>query len=279
MSNFFHRLIGLSVSVIILVFLLIFANSPLITGLIVILIALLTAIGVWEYQQFIKTKKFGISPELPIVFSIFFIASVYISRLFPSTYNYPLITLCLSLFFLWLYYFKEVHNAMLKIATSFFSICYVAVPLGMFLLILFPKHTVVGPYDGRLWIAYLIAVTKMTDVGAYIFGKLFKGKKLATSISPGKTVSGTVCGVFISLLTSLFFYWQGYEGLDLDLTKSIILGFFIAIVGQIGDLAESLLKRDAEMKDSNRLPGFGGGLDMLDSLLFTTPILYFTLNA
>jgi len=276
-KDFSHRLIMTCISVALVVILLIFANYPLVSGFIALIIVFLTGMGVWEYKQFVKTKNFRISPEVPIIFSMIFIAAVYFSRFFTDSRIYPIIVLAFSLFFLWLYHFKEISNVILKIATSFFGICYVAVPLGMFLSILFPPQYFFEPYDGRMWVAYLIAVTKMTDIGAYVFGKLIKGKKIAPQISPGKTYSGTIGGIISALITSAVFYRLQTDGFILSILQCISLGIVIGIMGQIGDLAESLLKRDAQVKDSNRLPGFGGVLDMLDSLLFTIPVVYFYL--
>jgi len=120
-------------------------------------------------------------------------------------------------------------------------------------------------------------------MGGYFAGKMWGKRKLAPHISPGKTVLGAIAGFFSAIALSLVFFliskWGDIESFQLDLSGAIILGGLIGLFSQLGDLAESLLKRDAKIKDSNTIPGVGGVLDLLDSLLFTIPILYLFLKA
>ena len=117
-----------------------------------------------------------------------------------------------------------------------------------------------------------LTVTKMGDIGAYFGGKLLGKKKLAPLLSPKKTCEGAIAGGLLSICASLLFsrlsHHYGWEGFDLSWKESLILGALISLSGQLGDLAESLLKRDAKIKDSSCFPGLGGMLDMTDSLLF-----------
>jgi phosphatidate cytidylyltransferase len=137
-------------------------------------------------------------------------------------------------------------------------------------------------HDGRLWLAYLVAVTKITDMGGYFMGKMWGKSKLAPHLSPGKTLIGGIAGFISAILLSLgFFLLSKYfqlESFKLNFIQAIFLGGVIGIFSQLGDLAESLLKRDAKVKDSNTIPGVGGVLDFLDSLLFTLPVLYLFLK-
>ncbi|AQQ09360.1 Phosphatidate cytidylyltransferase [Sedimentisphaera cyanobacteriorum] len=121
-----------------------------------------------------------------------------------------------------------------------------------------------------------VAVVKMCDVGAYTFGKIFGHTKFAPLVSPKKTWEGmvggcifsAVTGVLFSVIFSVMLWWQG-----------AIFGIIFAFAGQLGDLAESMLKRDAGIKDSgDKLPGFGGVLDIVDSLVFTAPFAYLFFN-
>jgi phosphatidate cytidylyltransferase len=126
----------------------------------------------------------------------------------------------------------------------------------------------------------LIAVTKITDVGAYFVGKLFGKHPLAPYLSPRKTIEGAIGGFCSAVALSLFFCIIGRSvGWDLSVWHAAWLGMVIGILSQVGDLAESLLKRDAAVKDSNRIPGIGGVLDLLDSVLFTSPVVYFFIRA
>jgi phosphatidate cytidylyltransferase len=166
-------------------------------------------------------------------------------------------------------HFPRHNQAIGNLATTLFGIIYVTIPLGFFLDINFSSA----------WIIYLLVVTKITDTFAYCSGKLWGNRRLAPVLSPKKTLEGAVAGLIGAVLASIAFslIWQHFEILDFSVTNAIILGFIFGLISQIGDLAESLLKRDAEVKDSNNLPGFGGMLDVVDSLLFTTPLLYFWL--
>ena len=112
----------------------------------------------------------------------------------------------------------------------------------------------------------------LTDVGAYFFGSKFGKRPLAPIISPKKTVEGAIGGAVAGVLTAVL---VGHF-LELLWFQSVIAGLLITIFAQIGDLSESLIKRDAGVKDSgNSLPGHGGFLDRADSYLFSTPVAYF----
>ena len=111
------------------------------------------------------------------------------------------------------------------------------------------------------------------DTGAYVVGKLL-GRRLLTKISPKKTVEGSFGGLIFSMILAVVCKYFLLP--ELSVNNAIWLGALIGIMGQIGDLAESLLKRSANVKDSGSiLPGHGGMLDRLDSLLFGAPAMYY----
>ncbi len=136
----------------------------------------------------------------------------------------------------------------------------------------------VGAIAGTALVMFPIGVTWGTDIGAYAFGRMFGKRKLMPSVSPGKTVEGAIGGVVASMASCWFYVAVILRPLGhLSLTPLGMLAFAIAIsvAGQTGDLAESLLKRDAGVKDSSSLlPGHGGILDRFDSLLFALPVAY-----
>jgi phosphatidate cytidylyltransferase len=130
----------------------------------------------------------------------------------------------------------------------------------------------------RFLIVYLLAVTKFSDVGAYVVGSLIGRHKMIPKVSPGKTWEGFAGAILTSLVISVAMaHWMG--GHALTLTSAVVLGLLLPLVSVLGDLAESVVKRDASIKDSGRsIPGIGGALDLIDSILFTAPVLYFYLQ-
>jgi len=179
----------------------------------------------------------------------------------------------LSCFSLFLIQFMGEENprALEGIALTFFGIMYV----GWFLSFIIKIRYLA---DGGWWIFYLLAVTKSADIGAYAAGSLWGKHTLIAHISPKKTVEGTLGGFAASVLVSLLFV--GKLPASFSAVHHVNAGITIAAVAHIGDLAESLIKRYAGVKDSGViLPGFGGFLDIMDSVLFTVPLFYFYLEA
>jgi phosphatidate cytidylyltransferase len=134
-------------------------------------------------------------------------------------------------------------------------------------------------HPARSWagtglVFFPLVVTWVSDTAAMFGGRAVGGPKLAPTISPGKTRSGAASGVVGGLLVAPIFSTTVFPrvGLDVPLWQLIILAAVLSVVGQIGDLAESLFKREAGVKDSSHLiPGHGGVLDRLDSLYFVIP--------
>ena len=158
------------------------------------------------------------------------------------------------------------------ISLTLFGILYVSWFLSFFIKMRFLEG---GPW----WVAYLVGVTKAGDIGAYFVGSLCgrHSHSLIPHISPKKTIEGMLGGLLASIMASLAM--GRYLPLHFSVWHVLVLGFLIGIVGQIGDLSESLMKRFSSAKDSGGiLPGIGGVLDSVDSVLFTAPIFYFHLK-
>jgi len=129
------------------------------------------------------------------------------------------------------------------------------------------------PY-GVFWIFALLGMTWMNDTFAYFFGHKFGKRKLAPLISPGKTVEGFFGG-YLGTVCGFFLFWLLLAN-DLAIWKGIVLTVLVGVFGPMGDLCESLIKRNFHVKDSgNIIPGHGGMLDRIDALLFTAPVVYF----
>jgi phosphatidate cytidylyltransferase len=137
-----------------------------------------------------------------------------------------------------------------------------------------------SPDQNRFLLIYLLAVTKFSDVGAYVVGSLIGHHKMIPRISPGKTWEGFAGAILTSLAVSMaMIYVMGEKVQALSFNSGIILGLLLPLISVVGDLAESVVKRDASIKDSGRtIPGIGGALDLIDSILFTAPVLYFYLQ-
>lgn len=152
-----------------------------------------------------------------------------------------------------------------RFCLGLFSILYLPFCLSFFLLLALAK----GPEI----LFYILASIWALDIGAYIFGMSIRGPKLAVNISPNKTISGAIGGAVTSIAFILLI--NKYNLIQLDQTKTICLAFLVASIGQIADLFESVLKREANIKDSGSLLGAHGGiLDRIDSVLFLGPICY-----
>lgn len=134
-----------------------------------------------------------------------------------------------------------------------------------------------GEWDGRDWVLLALFSTFAVDTTAYFVGRAWGRHKLAPGISPGKSwegaIGGLVGGMAAAVILALLL------GLDFGYWGVILIGFFIAVFAQLGDLAESKLKRSMEVKEAGKLiPGHGGILDRLDSVVFTGVVVYYCLR-
>ena len=134
--------------------------------------------------------------------------------------------------------------------------------------------------DGKFYVLYFLLVTKFSDMGAYLVGSLIGKHKMIPRISPAKTWEGFAGAILVSTGASLaFFHFFGTHMAGMNSMHAIILGVVLSVAAVIGDLIESLFKREAGAKDSGKMfPGIGGILDLLDSLLFNAPIMYLYLR-
>jgi phosphatidate cytidylyltransferase len=237
--------------------------------------------GVYEYLKMVE--KFGV-PSLPIltaaVGSSILAASVLLEH--PNIFYSAVLTVVVIAGWIHLMLAENKADALKKNLSSFSALPMMVFPLNFLALIYVMDN---GSNEGRIYFLFMLLVTKFGDIGAYTVGtissKIMPGgnHKIIPKISPKKSWEGTLGGMFISILVSYIFCYY-VPGLISDFGKifPLIAGFILFWGGFIGDLVESSLKRTAGVKDSgNMIPGMGGALDVIDSLVLNAPIFYFFL--
>ena len=173
--------------------------------------------------------------------------------------------------------FQQPGTAIAGAALSVFAIVYVGLLISFWALLRL--------YDGNEWgmtaLFSMLLIVKMADTGAFATGKIFGRHKLMPMLSPGKTWEGTLGGIATACIVSWLFFVYGAPAvvgtgyIVPPLWAMIVYGLLLAVAGMIGDLAESLLKRDMERKDSSTwLPGLGGVLDIIDAPLVAGPVAW-----
>jgi phosphatidate cytidylyltransferase len=140
----------------------------------------------------------------------------------------------------------------------------------------------IGAAAGTAVLMFPFLLTWGTDIGGYAFGRMIGGRKLMPSVSPGKTVAGGVGGLVLAIVIALAyerFALRPLGQLGMLVQGTVLFAILVSAADQVGDLVESMLKREAGVKDSSHLiPGHGGMLDRIDSLLFTLPVSYALLS-
>ncbi len=168
-----------------------------------------------------------------------------------------------------LFGYSSFKNPLASLMSLVFGAAYIGLCSGLIALIRYM------PY-GREWIFFLLIVVFAADTGAYYIGKAVGKRKLCPSISKGKTVEGAVGGLFFSALGAVFSWALFFNFFDLRLL--VPLAVLLALVSQVGDLVESIIKRAYGHKDSGSLlPGHGGVFDRVDALLLAGPVLFWVL--
>lgn len=220
-------------------------------------------LGLNEFLTLAEKKGIVINRAL----GLFFGALLPFSFYFPSE-SVILVMACLTLF-IFNFHRRLREQALISTAVTVFGIIYVA---WFFSHLTKIKHL----SDGSEWVFYTILTVKGGDAGAYFIGKTFGKIKLLEHVSPNKSIEGALGGFLTTLLLSLV---SGLYLPQADVKHLLVLGSALGILSQFGDLAESLIKRDVGVKDSGHVPGLGGILDILDSLLLSAPFVYYYITA
>lgn len=233
-----------------------------------LLIAAFIITGLYEFFTMLEKKGiqiykyFGIGMGAIIPLSIIF--------RFEPTKGWELLFIILALFFLILMQFRRRRNTgvIVAISTTIFGILYVS----WFFSFLIKIRYLPG---GIGLLSTVLLITKLGDIGAYLIGSRFGKIPLMPHISPKKSVEGAIGGLLFSIVGAVV----SKVFLNFTYLHLILMGISLGILGQLGDLSESLMKRDCQVKDSgNIFPGLGGALDSIDSLLFVAPVFYFYIS-
>ena len=246
---------------------------PLILGgtVLTVLAVLISLLGIYEfYHAFgIKDKKlYGIGAT----FTVLYYLLIYFDRL---DYFMPLlgilVMVCLATFVI----FYDKSNLMNIVCVP---MGFIYVPYLISHVVLVRNHETMGMV--AVWLVFLTAFG--SDTFAYFFGRAFGKHKLAATLSPNKTIEGSIGGLFGAVVFNLVYlailYCVGYEVDGHWVLRFVLIGLFGSVLAQIGDLAASGMKRYTKIKDFGHImPGHGGVLDRLDSVLFTAPLVFYIL--
>jgi phosphatidate cytidylyltransferase len=244
-------------------------------------------IALWEFYRMLDHKGLPNFKVTALICGAVMLGGsfYYFARMGPArSYDFEIAML---LFFLLTMFTRQMfarlrHDEPLQtMAYTLFGLLYV---LWLFnfttkIVYLTPRLTN-GIVTGQFYCLYLIAVTKFSDMGAYLTGSAVGRHLMSPHISAKKTWEGFFGALGFALLCSLMLFklMPGHLSM-LTWTHATILGLLLGFAAVIGDLAESIIKRSTGVKDSgNLLPGIGGALDLVDSLLFTAPVLFFYLR-
>jgi phosphatidate cytidylyltransferase len=247
------------------------------------LIGTIALLGLWEFYRMLDHKKLPNFKILGLICGVVFISGsfLYYSKVgLARSYDFELAVI---LFFLLVVFARQMFEAtrdtrpLETMAYTIFGFLYVVWLFNFVtkLVYLFPHHG--DHFTGQYYVLYCIVVTKFSDMGAYVVGSLCGKHLLIPHISPKKTWEGFFGAIGFAVLGSYgTLYLSGNRLPALTPLHAGILGVLLGFAAIIGDLAESIIKRSTDTKDSGTmLPGIGGVLDLIDSLLFTAPLLFF----
>lgn len=254
-------------------------------------VALFTVIAQREFYGLIEDKGAQPLVGLGLGFGLAVTAVAYLGTEYHATL---LLTFSLLAMMLAQLRKAEITEALASISGTFFGVFYVAwllshaVVLRNFHGALTSKYNAadvtalgIAPESGAFYMAYVLTVVVGCDAGAYFAGRAYGRRKLAPAISPNKSVEGAIGGVFAGMACGLIIKWI-FDSVWPELSMgfpwylALAFAFVLSLVGIMGDLVESLLKRDAKVKDTGALlPGMGGVLDRIDAPLLAIPVMYY----
>ena len=230
-----------------------------------ILVAIWGLLAAFEFYKMVSIAKVPPLTYFGLIWALLFILSPHFGYV---TITPLLLTSAVILPLIWFIY-RPQKDAFASWAWTIAGILYLGWLLSHFVALR-------GLDLGRNWVFLAMFATFASDTTAFFIGRKFGRHKLAPNISPSKTWEGAIAGVFGAIVISLLFTIPMPLGLPLNYGQAILLGLLVSIFGQFGDLMESLLKRNMGAKDSSQLlPGHGGFLDRIDSVVFAGVVVYY----
>lgn len=238
------------------------------TGFFLILVLFLTALGLREYFQMLARSQYPAQPRVSYILSFLLVCSAYFRAAFwlPLTASFALTALTVNAILT----AQSALNRFTALLHNIFGVFFIGWSLSHLVLLR-------NLPEGKSYILFLCAIVWVGDTLAMYVGKMIGRHKMSQSISPGKTWEGAAGGLIGGLLTAVV--CSSYLVPQLSLPQCLFLALLLSIMAQISDLGESMIKRYTGVKDSGELiPGHGGLLDRIDSLLFAAPTFVYTLR-
>ncbi|MBU1056278.1 MAG: phosphatidate cytidylyltransferase [Proteobacteria bacterium] len=234
-----------------------------------VFISIVSIIALFEYYEIVlyPQKRQSIKNALPLISYLFGIIIIFVVyRDMPDIVSFLIVFNLIISGFISLFKFKTNKDIIWLVVKQLMGLIYI--PLFLSYLILIRNGS-----DGIAWIYFLLILVFAGDTGAFYAGTYFGKHKLCPSVSPGKTIEGSLGGLGLNIVAGGIFKYYFLSSYSWGI--SILLFICVGIAGQIGDLFESELKRSAGVKDSGSiLPGHGGILDRIDALLFAAPVAW-----
>jgi phosphatidate cytidylyltransferase len=237
-----------------------------------ITLLVLTVGGLYEFFYLIQKKGIPIYSYTGIVIGALIPLSVYFRFELTSKLELLFIVVVLLLIFLLQLIRRDNTNAIIGISTTLFGVLYVS----WFFSFLAKIRFLLPGTDGLKLLGFILLITKCGDMGALLVGSKIGKHPLLPRVSPNKTVEGSIGSFMFSAVAAVCAKSLLPAELNFSVLHVALIGIFFGGLGQLGDMSESLIKRDCNVKDSGKLlPALGGVLDAIDSLLFAAPAFYF----
>jgi len=231
-------------------------------------ILLIGTFSFYEFAEMVKNKGINIHKLLGILAVVLLIANAY-----SQLIDFQLLVLSEILIIFLIELFRNKGSAIQNIGSTLVGLFYIGLFSSTIILIREIYSDSLHYNDGGLLIISVFITLWVTDSAAYFLGSAFGKHKLFPRVSPNKSWEGAIAGFIFAMITMIVL--QTFLLTFLNLTDAFVLGIIVGLFGQIGDLIESLIKRDAGVKDSsNIIPGHGGIFDRFDSLIFSSPFVF-----